>query len=391
MSTPIFKLVFDRQKRASKTKEGSVELRITYKRVQRFATTGVRVLPSQWKDGKIVKRLDAFEIQHALDLFVAKARKVVNELMATGELDMKTIVSIIGEKQKSDSSSACTSSIALVDYFNKRMKIRTYGKSNDSRDRYERFIRWFSAWGGMITFSDVTELNIIKMDEALNATGMKPYSKWNNYHRFLNSYIIDAMNEGIIRKNPYSMLHIDKSQTSDALSKHLTKEEVAKISALNPIMPHIERAKDLFLFQIYTCLSYVDLVAFDASKIKEVNGRKMYVGLRGKTKQEFVFLLLKPALDILNKYDGKLPIISNQKYNDYIKLVANMAGIEKPVSSHWARHTGATLLLNSGANMEIVAKVLGHSSTTITRQVYAKLLDDTVIKEMTALEGVIID
>lgn len=391
MSTPIFKLVFDRQKRASKTKEGSVELRITYKSVQRFATTGVRVLPSQWKDGKIVKRLDAFEIQHALDLFVAKARKVVNELMAAGELDMKTIVSIIGEKQKTDSSSACTSSIALVDYFNKRMKIRTYGKSNDSRDRYERFIRWFSAWGGMITFSDVTELNIIKMDEALNATGMKPYSKWNNYHRFLNSYILDAMNEGIIRKNPYSMLHIDKSQTSDALSKHLTKEEVAKISALNPIMPHIERAKDLFLFQIYTCLSYVDLVAFDASKIKEVNGRKVYVGLRGKTKQEFVFLLLKPALDILNKYKGVLPIISNQKYNDYIKLVANMAGIEKPVSSHWARHTGATLLLNSGANMEIVAKVLGHSSTTITRQVYAKLLDDTVIKEMTALEGVIID
>lgn len=391
MSTPIFKLVFDRQKRASKTKEGSVELRITYKSVQRFATTGVRVLPSQWKDGKIVKRLDAFEIQHALDLFVAKARKVVNELMAAGELDMKTIVSIIGEKQKTDSSSACTSSIALVDYFNKRMKIRTYGKSNDSRDRYERFIRWFSAWGGMITFSDVTELNIIKMDEALNATGMKPYSKWNNYHRFLNSYILDAMNEGIIRKNPYSMLHIDKSQTSDALSKHLTKEEVAKISSLNPIMPHLVRARDLFLFQIYTCLSYTDLAAFDAKKIKVVDGRKVYVGLRGKTKQEFIFLLLKPAVEILEKYKGVLPIISNQKYNDYIKLVANMAGIEKPVSSHWARHTGATLLLNSGANMEIVAKVLGHSSTTITRQVYAKLLDDTVIKEMTALEGVIID
>lgn len=49
---------------------------------------------------------------------------------------------------------------------------------------------------------------------------------------------------------------------------------------------------------------------------------------------------------------------------------------------HWARHTGATLLLNAGVDMETVAKVLGHTSTKITRSVYAKLLDDTVAREM---------
>ena len=59
---------------------------------------------------------------------------------------------------------------------------------------------------------------------------------------------------------------------------------------------------------------------------------------------------------------------------------------DKPLSSHWARHTGATMLLNSGVDMEIVSKVLGHSSTKITREVYAKLLDETVADAMSEFE-----
>jgi site-specific recombinase XerD len=67
------------------------------------------------------------------------------------------------------------------------------------------------------------------------------------------------------------------------------------------------------------------------------------------------------------------------KYNEYLKIVAQASGIDKPLSTHWARHTGATLLLNEGVPMQIVSKICGHSSTKITEQVYAKLLDETVV------------
>ena len=95
---------------------------------------------------------------------------------------------------------------------------------------------------------------------------------------------------------------------------------------------------------------------------------------------------MKPALDILAKYKDKLPIISNVKYNEYLKVVAQAAGIDKPLSSHWARHTGATLLLNSGIDMRIVSKICGHSSAKITEQVYAKLLDETVVDAVADIE-----
>lgn len=118
---------------------------------------------------------------------------------------------------------------------------------------------------------------------------------------------------------------------------------------------------------------------FDSNAIQEINGTKVYVGHRCKTDKPFTIPLLKPALDILDKYNGNLPVISNVKYNRYLKDMSKEAGINKLITSHWARHTGATLLLNKGVDMKIVSKICGHSSSKITEQVYAKLLDETII------------
>lgn len=373
MSTPILKLVFDRKKIASPTKEGSVELRITYNRVQRFATTGVRLLPKHWRNGSVVNRIDALDIQHTLDLFVVNARKIVNEQLDNGTLDMRTIVSLINVKPQQQQNK-------LLPYFHQRATVRKYGRSDDSQKRYDRFIRWFERWGGMTTFSDISDINIMLMDQALG--NMKDCSKWNNYHRFLNSFILDAIEEGLLTKNPYKTLHINKDKIGNSIDKYLTQDEFNTIAHLQLPTSYLRHAQDLFIFQTYTCLAYVDLMAFNADAIRLVNGHHYYTSRRGKTNQGYSFILLQPALDILNKYNGHLPVISNQKYNNYLKMIAVMAGINKPVSSHWARHTGATILLNNGVTIEVVSHILGHSSTNMTRQVYAKLLDDTIITAM---------
>lgn len=378
--------MFDRNKRASKTKEGSIELRIGYDRKKKYATTGVRVFPREWRNGHVVNRPDAVEMQRTLDDFVAHARQVINDLMARGEFDIDNIVAEIGGRHRREATRNVPKERLLADYFRERAEIRKYGRSDDSQERYERFLRWFVGWGVMRTFADVSELNILAMDKALSARGMKPYSKWNNYHRFLNSFILDAQADGLMQRNPYKKLNIRKEKSSGGIGKYLTREEFARIEGLELPTNYLRHARDLFVFQTYTCLSYTDLASFDAERMKEVKGRMMYVGTRGKTRQEFKFLVLKPALAILERYGGKLPVMSNVKYNAYLKILAVMAEIGKPVSSHWARHTGATMLLNAGMGMEIVSKVLGHSSTKITREVYAKLLDETVGDAMAKFE-----
>ncbi len=55
--------------------------------------------------------------------------------------------------------------------------------------------------------------------------------------------------------------------------------------------------------------------------------------------------------------------------------------IDKPIFSHVARHTYATRCLNRGIRLEVVVKLLGHSTTRITQH-YAKLLKDNILNEV---------
>ena len=376
--TPLLEFVYNRRKPATATKEAAVELRATYERRQKYMSTGIRLLPKHWHRGTVVNRVDAIQINQTLDKLMIDVRKVILEMMEEGIIDIFDIPERLRRLRAGD--------LSFIDFSKQRMEVRKYGKATDSKQRYERFFKVFEDWGKIKEFDDITDDNIIAFDLYLANKGMKNYSKWQNYHRFLNSFIIDAVDAGLLRRNPYRWVRIEKEKASHGLSKCLTPEEFQSIREVTLHTDSMKRVRDLFVFQTYTCLAYTDLIAFDSKNIQEVKGKKVYIGKRGKTKESFTIPLLDPALDILAKYKNNLPIISNVKYNEYLKVLAQAAKIDKPLSSHWARHTGATLLLNNGVSMQIVSRICGHSSTKITEQVYAKLLDETVVDAVSDIE-----
>ena len=374
---PQITFIYDRHSTATLSKKSAVEMRITFNRKQKYISTGIRLLPNQWKKGSIVNCPDAIQLNKILDKMLIDVRQIILDMAHADNID----ISLIAEKLNKMNAEK----LSFIDFCKQRAEVRKYGKTKESQERYDRFIRFFIQWGKITQFEDITEANIIAYDRYISSKGLKSSSKWNNYHRFLNSFILDSIDAGYIHKNPYKWINIDKSR-EDSLSKCLTPEEFNRLKLCKVPTKSLEKVRDLFVFQTYTCLSYSDLRGFSSEYIIEVEGMKVYTGNRHKTQQEFTIPLLKPALDILSKYDNKLPIISNVKYNEYIKIVAQSAGIDKPVSSHWARHTGATLLLNAGVDMQIVSKICGHSSTKITEKIYAKLLDKTVVKAIQNLD-----
>lgn len=375
---PQVSFVFDRRKVASTTVKGSVDMRICYNYKQKFMATGIKLYSTQWKSGKVTNCPDIIEISQTLDKMLGDVRQIILEMDKNGSINIDNI----SEKLKNLNAPK----INFIEFCNQRAVIRKYGKRKDSQERYNRFIRLFTAWGKIREFEDINDKNIISYDKYLENTGMKPYSKWNNYHRFLNSFILDAIDEGLLRRNPYKWINIEKNKNSRGIERCLTPEEFNRFRTVKVPTESLERVRDLFIFQTYTCMAYADLKDFDARAVQEVKGTKVYLGNRVKTDKPFTIPILSPAWDILMKYDGKLPIISNVKYNLYLKTVAQAAGLDKAVSSHWARHTGATLLLNEGIPMQIVSKICGHSSTRITEQVYAKLLDETVVEAIQNLD-----
>jgi len=369
---PQVSFVFDRRKTASLRVKAAVEMRICHNYKQCFISTGVKLYQNQWKNSRIVNCPDTIQISQTLDKMLTDVRQIILEMSKQGRIDILSIPDKIKALR--------TSQINFLDFCEQRAIVRKYGKKADSQERYNRFIRLFSKWGGIREFEDINDRNIISYDKYLDSTGLKPYSKWNNYHRFLNSFILDAIDGGYLSRNPYKWVNIDKQKSSHGIERCLTPEEFYKLKTAKMPTESIERVRDMFIFQTYTCMSYSDLKAFDASHIQEIKGIKVYTGYRVKTMQHFTIPILSPVISILQKYDGKLPIISNVKYNEYLKIVAQSSGIDKPLSTHWARHTGATLLLNEGVPMQIISKICGHSSTKITEQVYAKLLDETVVE-----------
>jgi integrase len=83
--------------------------------------------------------------------------------------------------------------------------------------------------------------------------------------------------------------------------------------------------------------------------------------------------------------------ISNQRFNSYLKEIAPILGIEKRLTTHTARKTFAStvllllLLLYNDVPMEIVSKLLGHSSISITEDSYGKVVQKKVSEQMSRL------
>lgn len=375
---PQIHLIYNRYKKASPERQAVVEIRITHNYQQKYISTGVWLYPDQWNNGMIVNCENIVEISKTLEKLVSDVRQVIYTMIQEGDVDIKQIPYRLSAMNKKK--------LSFIDFCKERAAIRKYGKEKDTQERYDRFIKRFSQWGRIKTFDDIRDDKIISYDKYLTKEGMKPNSKWNNYHRFLKGFIKDAITEGLLIRNPYQWINIDKKNESLGLDKCLTLEEFRKLKKTKMPTECLEKVRDLFVFQTYTCLRYSDLAKFNHNKIIIVNGTEVYKCTQKKTRKPATIPLLKPALAILDKYKGFLPIISNVKYNAYLKVVAQACGFPYRLSTHWARHTGATILLNEGVDMKIVTKICGHSSIKITEQVYAKLLDETVVKAVDAVK-----
>ena len=384
---PFVGLVYNRYGKASDTKDAVIEVRIYYMKKAKWISTGIRVFPKEWRNGRIVGRGDAMQLNRQLDKIIADVRQVVYEMYEEGQIELDAIPSRLLAKRKP--------SLVLLDFCRRRAEIRKHGITKDSQERYDRFLTFLEGYDSIRTFYDLNEAKVMALDQYLIAKKMKAKSRWNNYHRFLNSFILDAQKEGLIQKNPYDSVKIDHGDDSDGIDKFLFPEEFAKVREAKMSCERLERVRDLFVFQTLTCLAYEDLSTFSMKKIREVDLEQVLAGRRGKTNIHYLVPLLPGAIEILKRYDG-LPtwerrkkgdgILSNQKYNEYLKEVVKEVGIDRPVTTHWARHTGATLLLNLKVPLQIVSKVCGHSSTKMTERIYAKLLDRTVVQEVMAVK-----
>ncbi len=195
----------------------------------------------------------------------------------------------------------------------------------------------------------------------------------------LKTFFLYGQNNGYFQNQPFQM----KIHKPAPEIVYLNASEFHRLVHTPIENGRLSKVRDIAVFQASTGLSYVDMVHLSTEDLKVSQNGSFYLkGRRQKTGTEFVAPILPEGLEVLRRY-GRFPnIISNQRYNCYLKELADLCHIEKTLTTHTMRRTYASRLLNSGVRAEVVAKALGHIKPDITLKHYARLEDEAVVREI---------
>ena len=190
-----------------------------------------------------------------------------------------------------------------------------------------------------------------------------------------------AIGENYLPKDPF---HLYKNKKYKTVIIYLTDSELKILDNFNFNQKRLQQVKDMFIFCCYTGLAYTEMSTLTTKNIEiGFDGKEWIQMIRKKTNRKISIPILPKAKEILDKYDNELPIISNQKFNSYLKEITELVGIDKKLTHHTARKTFATtVLLYNNVPIEIVSELLGHSSIKITQSHYAKVVQKRVSEEI---------
>ncbi|MDR3338735.1 MAG: site-specific integrase, partial [Candidatus Symbiothrix sp.] len=186
----------------------------------------------------------------------------------------------------------------------------------------------------------------------------------------LRTAVMRAFNRGLIHNDPFLEYAPEKILQNPRWLSHDEIDRLMKAELKSPVQRFI---RDMFVFSMFTGISYSDLKNLKHENIKIQEDGSLWIVLnRQKTKTASYIPLLPVPKIILDKYgdtkfagtDGKVfKITSSTSVNGHLKTLAKAAGIDKCLTFHMSRHSFATsICLSQGIPIESLSRMMGHLS-----------------------------
>jgi integrase len=383
-----------------KTNIRYIYLRITVDGVRK-ETSMKRTWDSQRWDMKTERasgtKEDARALNHFLDGVVAKINQFKMDLMYTEKtisaqritdfiLGRVTSRALLLEEFRAHNAEV----LALVP---KDFAMATYKRYETARSHVTDFIRHKYKTED-IEFRDLDYDFVLSYEFYLKTVRNCVNNSALKYISCLKKIIIRAMDKSIITQDPFRAFKRRMTKTN---KRPLTSRELSILEQHQFTVKRLEVIRDIFIFQCYTGLAYIDAYQLKKSHIKTgIDGEKWIISERQKTGSVTNIPLLPKALELIEKYkdhplcqqrNSILPVTSNQKMNAYLKEIADVCGLESELNTHKARRTfGSTVTLNNDVPIHVVKEMLGHSSIRQTES-YAITQEQTIGREMKQLKG----
>jgi integrase len=351
-------------------------------------STGIKITPDEFDSGSKrikVRRSDSDSIKeknNTLNVLETRLRQIYNNQIDKGKTP--TAQTIKDEFEAKKERRTLNQAIELLKQKVKDSKALS-AKTSIVQSVIELFIKdkykvdnvYLSELEGYTNFCE-------DFEEYVKPLGNKRQIAWSRaYIQKMFPYVKRAVELAVkqkwIESNPIASHQIKLSKHERSRDKvYLTRTELKKIIDATFEHPSIQRVADIFTFQCYTGLAYVDVKKLIYKDIKRNDDGIYYLhDPRSKSATEFIIPLIKQAIELIEKYkedehrqifheDKIFPVKANKTYNLHLKTIAEICEIDKNLTTHVARYTCNQLLYEAGVSDEIRKQILGHTTVKMT-------------------------
>lgn len=335
----------------------------------------INLLKQHWDPvkQKVIKMVDA----DYYNLLIKKHLQKANTILFDYEIKDKKLTHEIFEKEF---YSHHTDNKSFFVWAREEME---RSKSEYAKDTYRSMlieINKLQRFTAKLTFDDLSPEFLRRYQKYMK---LELKNKVNTIHKAfktIRTLLFKAINQNITENNPFKKFKLKTEETDKTF---LTMKELERIE--NCVFAETNKTTleigVYFLFACYTGVRFGDMRKL---KEKNINNGFLIFKMRKVNRVISIPLISKVKL-LVEKYANKTGYLfnvhGNQVTNDYLKMIAAKSNIKKNVSFHTARHSFATNSLSLGIPIEVVSKLLGHSSIKTT-MIYSHLMDAEKIKQI---------
>lgn len=365
---------------SAKKKEYPIKVSITKNGSTAFLPTGIKVLPNQWKDKKVVGRPDKVRLNDFLDSFKSRVHSLIYDGRDTGLYSDMTANEIKKDiSARLDKSNVKT---LFMSFYDKFAESRRSERTKEIYRVTARKIRLLYPRADYLALDKITLDWLEDLDEQLITRGNNATTR-NLDFRNIRAVIKHALKHKLIKENPFEDFEIPEGESPDRV---LTLQQLQNLRDAK-VEPWEEKYRDFFFLSFYLIgMNTEDLLHVTAIE----NGRIDYK--RAKTQKPLSIKVEPEALAIIKKYQGKRHLLNildtySRTHNwtskvDYVlKEIAKRSGLP-PVTMYWARHTWATIAHGDlGIDIGTVSSALGHQPDKKVTLIYIRKRDYSKVDE----------
>ena len=381
MDKIVYKLVYNRKRTLNRRGMALVQVEAYQGGKKRYFSTKVYLKPEQWDDRRkrVRKHPHAETLNRAILGLVTALEQRELQLWQQGK-------HVTPELLK-ENIRASADAQSFTDFM--KREVEQAAVKDSTRRNLSSTLALLCAFKAQILFADLTYDFVADFEFFLRQKGYHTNTVAKHLKHLKQQ--VNAVFRRYGQVLPAHPFRDFKIRTTDYKHTHLTPDELERLEHLRLTGRHpaMQRTLDAFLFCCYAGLRYSDFTSLRPDNIVVIGEERWLVYRTVKTQTEVrlpLYLLFGgKALAILDKYAGWLTdffcLKDNSNVNKQLRRLSRMAGLDKHISFHTARHTNATLLIYRGVNITTVQKLLGHKNVRTT-QGYAAVMDRTLVHDL---------